>query len=568
MNRPLYHAAFLVGLAALCWLGAGYARSSPLALLMLGLIAGFYLMGALELHRFRQATASLHAALAGLQQAPAALEPWLDTLHPSLRHAVRLRIEGERAGLPAPALTPYLAGLLVLLGMLGTFLGMVVTLDGTGLALERAADVQAIRASLAAPVKGLGLAFGTSVAGVAASAMLGLMSALCRRERLQASQRLDARIATTLRGFTLAHQREESLKLMQLQAQAMPALVGQLQAMMGQIERQAEALNARLLAGQDSFHGKAEAAYAGLAASVGRSLHEALTDSARSAGAALQPVAEATMAGIARQAAALHQRTADTVQGQLDGLCTQLADTLDQRSTTLLHTLEQRSAALLHAVEQRSAALLHTVDQSHAQLQAQLAAQDAQRLAGWTDALQGQAQALQREWETQTRGTLAEIGRLVATASEAPRAAAEVITQMRQQLSDSLARDHALLEERARVMQALNTLLEALQHSAAQQQEAGVRVADGALEVARLGEAFGAAVQRFIEANQALGAQLQRIEGALDKSLARSDEQLAYYVAQAREIVDLSILSQQQIMEQLQRQAAPAARRTPALGEA
>src|SRR3546814_4133357 len=66
-----------------------------------------------------------------------------------------------------PVLTPYLVGLLVLLGMLGTFLGMVATLRGTGLALESSTDLAAIRASLAAPVQGLGFAFGTSVAGVA-----------------------------------------------------------------------------------------------------------------------------------------------------------------------------------------------------------------------------------------------------------------------------------------------------------------------------------------------------------------------------------------------------------------
>jgi hypothetical protein len=34
--------------------------------------------------------------------------------------------------------------------------------------------------------------------------------------------------------------------------------------------------------------------------------------------------------------------------------------------------------------------------------------------------------------------------------------------------------------------------------------------------------------------------------------MARSDEQLAYYVAQAREVVDLSMLSQKQILENLQ----------------
>jgi len=41
----------------------------------------------------------------------------------------------------------------------------------------------------------------------------------------------------------------------------------------------------------------------------------------------------------------------------------------------------------------------------------------------------------------------------------------------------------------------------------------------------------------------------------LDNSLARSDEQLAYYVAQAREVIDLSMLSQKQIIEEMQQLA-------------
>jgi hypothetical protein len=49
---------------------------------------------------------------------------------------------------------------------------------------------------------------------------------------------------------------------------------------------------------------------------------------------------------------------------------------------------------------------------------------------------------------------------------------------------------------------------------------------------------------------------LQHIGAALDKSLARSDEQLAYYVAQAREVVDLSVLSQKQIIEDMQQLAS------------
>ncbi|KAG1434506.1 hypothetical protein G6F57_021559 [Rhizopus arrhizus] len=135
---------------------------------------------------------------------------------------------------------------------------MVVTLRGTGMALESATDLGAIRASLAAPVKGLGFAFGTSIAGVATSAMLGLLAALCRRERVQAAQLLDTKIATTLRVYSQSYQREESFKLlqrqaevMQRQAEAMPTLVDRLQTMMQSMEKQTQSMNERQLASQD-----------------------------------------------------------------------------------------------------------------------------------------------------------------------------------------------------------------------------------------------------------------------------------------------------------------------------
>jgi hypothetical protein len=198
MSRYLNLVVFLVGLAAVCWIGAGYVGSNTLALAVTMLVGACYLAGALELQRYSQATSTLTRAVTDLSGPPPSLSAWLDRLHPSLRNAVRLRVEGERVALPGPALAPYLVGLLVLLGMLGTLLGMVATLRGTGMALESATDLQAIRDSLAAPVKGLGFAFGTSIAGVATSAMLGLLSALCRRERIQAGQMLDVKIATTL----------------------------------------------------------------------------------------------------------------------------------------------------------------------------------------------------------------------------------------------------------------------------------------------------------------------------------------------------------------------------------
>lgn len=690
MNKNLSVAAFILGLVAVCWVGLGYIGASPLALAMTAIIGAVYTMGALELWRFHRATASLAQALVSIPEDLSDLGDWLGKVHHSLQNPVRLRIEGERVGLPGPAMTPYLVGLLVLLGMLGTFLGMVVTLNGAVLALESTTDLQTIRASLAAPVKGLGVAFGTSVAGVAASAMLGLISALCRRERLRAGQLLDTRIATALRGFSLAHQRQETFKALQFQARALPEVVDKLQAMMAQMERHSQQMNERLLAGQESFHRDAREAYSGLAASVGQSLRDSLAESARLAGTTVQTVVETTMTGIARDTAALHQRTADAVGTQLEGVSERfgaavasvaetwkealtdhertseaLAASLRQSLAGFAETFEQRSAALLATVgenhatfqadlaaamtgvaretaalhgnladathrsveaftqsfEQRSAALVAAVDRSHATLAADLAARDQERQAALAGSLESMAASLRQEWQAagaealarqqqicatldetarhvaaeaqaQASHAISEVTRLMESAAEAPRAAAEVIGQLRQELSNSIARDNELLAERSRIMETLGSLLDAINHASREQRgaidslvassaafldrvgaefagrveqesarlaEVAAQITGGAVEVSSLGEAFGLAVRLFSESNDKLVAHLQRIEGSLAKSMARSDEQLAYYVAQAREIIDLSIMSQKRVVEDLQRLSSPSA---------
>ncbi|HEY0295455.1 MAG TPA: DUF802 domain-containing protein, partial [Bordetella sp.] len=120
MKNLLNPVVFLLGLLAVCWVGIGYLGSNPLGAAIALVIGACYIAGALELYRYRQATATLKQAVAEVAPAQSDLGTWLGQLHPSLRNAVRLRIEGERIALPAPALTPYLVGLLVLLGMLGT----------------------------------------------------------------------------------------------------------------------------------------------------------------------------------------------------------------------------------------------------------------------------------------------------------------------------------------------------------------------------------------------------------------------------------------------------------------
>ena len=405
MNRIVFAAAFAIGLLTVGWVGFGFLGSSWLALVMTALIGAVFVLGAREVSRYRAATASLAAALANVTEPVSDTATWLERVPAALRNPVRLRIEGERVALPGLTLTPYLVGLLVMLGMLGTFLGMVMTFKGVVFALEGSTNLQAIRSALADPIKGLGLAFGTSVAGVATSALLGLLSAMSRRERLDVARQLDSLVATVFRPFSLAHQRQEAFKALQVQAHALPDVVDRLQAMMDGLERRSEQLNTQLLGQQDQFHQGVTGAYTELAKRVGSSLTDSLAAGAKAAGESIKPVVEAAMSTIATESRLMHQRLFDATQAQLNGLASELAATTrsagDGWSTALQNhartsekqvgQLGQALAGFTETFEQRSAALVATVYDTAAASQSQQATSDAQRLQAWMQALEGMA---------------------------------------------------------------------------------------------------------------------------------------------------------------------------------
>lgn len=317
----------------------------------------------------------------------------------------------------------------------------------------------------------------------------------------------------------------------------------------------------------------------------------------------------------------------DTTASRMSQAWTEALSQQDQANAQLTGHHQRALEAATATFEQHAATLQRTLHQSHEDLQAGLASRDEQRLAAWTDTLGSMATTLSQQWDqagartashqqaicetlartahdisarTQAHAsdTIAELSRLAQAASEAPKAAAEVVAELRQKLSDSMVRDTEMLEERGRLLATVQTLLDAVNHASTEQRTAvdglistsadlldrvGTRFADqvqaegerlgtaaaqvtgSAVEMASLGDAFGAAVQLFGESNDKLVAHLQRLESTLDKSLSRSDEQLAYYVAQAREVIDLSVMSQQQILEDMQRLAG---QRTPLGAEA
>jgi hypothetical protein len=660
MTRKISIAAFALGAVAVLAMIIAFAGNNLLALAITLIIAAVYGAGFHELWRYQQATASLNRALAGTQGEVASLSDWIKQLDVSLQESVQLRIEGERIALPTPVLTPYLVGLLVMLGLLGTFAGMVDTLKGAVIALEGSTELAAIREGLAAPIQGLSLAFGTSVAGVAASAMLGLISTISRRERLLACQELDKKALGAFKAYSLSYNRKQTYQAMQNQAEALPQVAEQLTLLAENVSSMADKIGEQLLANQQAFLNSAEQQYQQLAASVDKTLQSSLAASAATIAEGVEPLLASTMADIqqnvSRSAEQLQQHLADNSKVQVEQLQQQFSRSSEDLLAAFSGASEQWLANANTSEQQRLETwqqLQSNLQQNTAELQQQMAsdmaeatnsiaasakANSAELLAettgliekteslvasrleseslwqqridervenlmtGLSEKLSGltalesergeQAVAQLQRLEETVATHLANLGsaleepmtRLIATASEAPQAAAEIIEKLRSEMLKNSERDNQLIAERERSMQALAELSESLQTASVKQSEhidslvsataelfekvtdqfqekvgseaekvSGVaeQFSASAIELSCLAEGFKAAVDAYSESNTAFIEKLATVEQALQANTERSDEQLNYYVAQAREMIDHSILSQKEIFEAL-----------------
>jgi hypothetical protein len=795
MIRMISVIAFVLGAIVVVWMASAFVGSNALALGVTLLIAAAYMVGFAELVRYQQASLVLSKALSGVDDSLQDLESWLAGIPITLRNAVRQRIQGEYVGLPGPILSPYIIGLLVMLGLLGTFIGMVVTLKGAVVALEGTNELEAVRAGLAAPIKGLGMAFATSVAGVSASAMLGLISTVSRRERLQISRQLDTSMSTVFKPFSLSQQRRQSYQAMQSQAEALPAVAEQLAVLADRLGQMGDDLASTLTRSQEQFHVATQKQYTELARSVDGSLKQSLADSGRLAGENIAPVVSAFVSDIRDDLKSSQQHLQATAEAHLKRLDARYVNTSDDfnrawqqavnaqqaGSESLLATMDQRFAQLADQFENSSQSLVHsfnsvsedwvatqqsaeqkrlanwsvvfdqsadllrssaetltinaragsqalateftkllsaseelvaarTRSESHwldsyqqrmgdmtATIKSEMQAlvhsfnsvsedwvatqqsAEQERLASWSMAFDQSADLLRSSAETLTinardgsqaltieftkllsaseelvaartrseshwldsyqqrmgdmtatikselqslqvleeqRGEAAvnrltdlqaavaehlaslahvieePMGRLIESASETPRIAAEIMSKLREEMNENIERDNSLLDERRELMMQLSGLSESLQMSALGQREAVesilanssglladisqrfgdsvekqssklsdivVHFEGGSAELASLGDAFASAVSEFSDANGGLIATLLKVEAGLQGSGERSDEQMAYYVAQAREIIDHNMLSHQEIITQLQTLSSHAA---------
>ncbi len=221
-------------------------RMSQVALVLPSAVGGAVILRALGVYLAHDPVASLIVAFMGAGFAAGVAELWLrnrrafairrevdalprkvsedllDRTSAPLKAFFRARIEHAPTPSLGENLTPYLVGLMVMLGLLGTLLGLFETLHGAGQALTASADVSALRSGLKGPMLGLTRSFGCSAAGVSASAMLGLASVFVRRSEADAWSRAQSFATGPLRELSPMRRQLDAFQQLAQQGESLP----------------------------------------------------------------------------------------------------------------------------------------------------------------------------------------------------------------------------------------------------------------------------------------------------------------------------------------------------------
>ncbi|MCC6554629.1 MAG: hypothetical protein IT372_16740, partial [Polyangiaceae bacterium] len=406
-----------VGLALVARAAAVYRGSDPLAFGMTLLIAAGLAIGTLELAMRAGRAARLGRELGGLPR-PATEEAVARASAP-LRAMLEARIAGAPSpGAPAP-FASYLIGALVMVGLLGTFLGLFETLRGAREALTASGDVDALRSALGAPMQGLSRAFGTSAAGVSASAMLGLGALIVRRAEARFGAAFVAYSAGALSPITTAGRQLAALEAIARQGEARTAAEEALIARLARLEE-------RLAAGQREAAREGAAAFAKAAGEVRGDIEAGVRRAAEATAAAVEPLAARVVERVGASAGeaiarierridedSAARREGDTAQlaamrgaaerlaaraeadagrdARIDALLDRLGEAARQmtamaaaqagRVEALAEAAEARAAAMAEAAEARAAALAEAADARTAEIQARADARAAEREA-------------------------------------------------------------------------------------------------------------------------------------------------------------------------------------------
>lgn len=441
-------------------------------------IAAAFLGGIAELWLRARSAERLAAEVDALSRAGAGPDAVEAAESPGLREIVAGWRTGRVVGPPAAGFTPYLVSLVVMVGLLGTFMGFVDTLAGARAAISGSADLETLKAGLAQPLGGLGRAFGVSLAGVSASAALGAAAAFARR--IEVSAYAGAR---TLVGGALADRAPTARQLVALEA---------LSAQADALPRAAEALS-QVVARLEALGPAVEAAQTRGAAQLSSTLH----DSVR----ALQVEINA---GFQQSTASARDAMAHLGDVAAERLAASGAEAFERWTTAL----DARFEALTHRVDAALAQTTRGVDEALSRA----GAGEAERLAQQS-AVVVAFQAQMVEGQRGAEASAASVRALVEAVQVAAAQTAQALPAQLERLGEALRRIESTSDAHAIALR--TALTEAERVATARLDEAHARATD------RLDAAQTAAAERLAATSQAMSSELA---AHLDRFIAAQSE--------------------------------------------
>ena len=362
MMKTVVMGVFICGGGILGYVSRNYWGQDSLALAIIGLIGVGFGLGIWELWKKSQELSSFSDELDAFEQlAPSQFDPAgsppLSGLSGPLRGIVLGRLFGKSSPVSPSFGTNYLLGLLVMLGLLGTFFGLVETLQGARAVLAGSNEIETMREGLVAPIVGLSRAFGTSVGGVASSALLGLLATVVRRQRLEVHRQIQQLIVGSLAPWSMQGRQVAAMESFSEQLVGIPVMVNSLHEMKASME----SLTETIVDKQEALGEK----MASVLVEVSNKVSETMADGAKlwvdETSTQLRPILEQAVDSAGRVANthfenwtlaldkhALANRDAqEQWSGHFNGLLESLVDTLNRQECQRLDTLNEQLSTLI-----------------------------------------------------------------------------------------------------------------------------------------------------------------------------------------------------------------------------
>lgn len=501
MTRLMILLAGLTGSVVILRTAQFYRGVDSFAFTVVCFMGAALLAGIVELFVTERRNRGLHAELGRITKEPS-LEG-IEQSKPLLRALLRARLDRVPLGVPRASFTPYLVGLLVMLGLLGTFLGLFETLRGAREVLTTSGDVEALRAGLSTPMGGLMRSFGTSAAGVCASAMLGLAAVFCRRAGSQFGVALHAAASGPFARFAAAHRQLVALEQLAKQGEALPAA--------------AEALSAAATR-IDTLRSEWAQSHHAATSDISTKLTEATAEVTRVVSGGIQEAAAASKAAVAPL---LTEAVAGTVAAAAEHFAQ--VETLAQQGQAQREAADKAAAAaqaeLLGTVTERISAA------ENARLDAETTRLGAQRQQ--YESLLARLDGLEEERRQQHRALASEIAQQGEAVAEERRASLALVLQRHEALSSDVQRQgEAFVEERRASLAALLEAQAEAQRGAVAREDARLQAVEARLEsaVRTLSEAQAATTADLVSQVHALHQTVsQNIDAASERDVTRAE---------------------------------------------